>query len=46
LLERLNSLLFIKNIKIGIYRLLPILGRRQYSVRCIFRGTSDPTGSL
>jgi hypothetical protein len=32
--------------KIGIYRFLPILGRQQYSVRYIFRGTSDPTGSL
>jgi hypothetical protein len=46
LLERWNSLLFIKNMKIGIYRLLPILERWQYSVDCIFRGTSDPTGSL
>ncbi len=49
LLERLNSLLFIENMKIGIYRFLPILERWQYSVDCIdciFRGTSDPTGSL
>jgi hypothetical protein len=46
LLERSNSQLFIKNMKFGIYRLLPILGRLQYLVDCIFRGTSDPTGSL
>ncbi len=46
LLERSYSLLSEKNMKIGIYRLLPILGRRQYSVRYIFRGTSDPTRSL
>ncbi len=32
--------------KIGIYRLLPILGRRQYSVGCIFRLIFDPAGSL
>jgi hypothetical protein len=46
LLESLNSLLFIKNMKIGIYRLFPILERWQYSVDRIFRGTSDPTRSL
>jgi hypothetical protein len=28
------------------YRLLPILGRGQYSLRYIFRETFDPTGSL
>jgi hypothetical protein len=46
LLGRSNSLLLRKNMNNEIYRLLPILGRGQYLVRYIFRGTSDPTGSL
>ncbi len=32
LLERSDSLLLIKNMKIGIYRLLLILGQKQYSM--------------
>jgi hypothetical protein len=46
LLERSDSLPFIKNMKIGIYHLVPILGRRQYLVDCIFRGISDEARSL
>jgi hypothetical protein len=46
LLERSYSLLLRKNIKTGIYRLLPILGQGQYSVRYNFRGTSDPKEGL
>jgi hypothetical protein len=42
LLERPDSLLFIKNMKFGIYRLLPILGHHECLVVYNSHGTSCP----